>query len=85
MLPLLRFLGDGQERSLREAVEAIAGEFHLTPEERQQLLPSGTSTIIGNRVGWARTYMKKALLIDSTRRGFIRATERGLDVLKKKS
>ncbi|HXB73761.1 MAG TPA: restriction endonuclease [Candidatus Acidoferrales bacterium] len=83
MLPLLRFLGDGRERSLGEAVEAISGEFHLKPEERQQLLPSGTSTVIGSRVGWARTYMKKAGLIDSTRRGFIRATERGLDVLKR--
>jgi restriction system protein len=83
MLPLLRFLSDGRERSLGEAVEAISAEFHLTPEERQQLLPSGTSTVIGSRVGWARTYMKKAGLIDSTRRGFIRATERGLDVLKR--
>src|SRR5437660_5610359 len=82
MLPLLRFLSDGRERSLGEAVEAISGEFHLTPEERQQLLPSGTSTVIGSRVGWARTYMKKAGLIESTRRGFIRATEPGLDVLK---
>ena len=82
MLPLLRFLGDGRERSLGEAVEAISGEFHLTPDERQQLLPSGTGTVIGSRVGWARTYMKKAGLIDSTRRGFIRATERGLGVLK---
>ncbi len=67
-----------------EAVEAIAGEFDLTPEDRQQLLPSGTGTVIGSRVGWARTYMKKAGLIDSTRRGFIRATLRGLDVLKRK-
>jgi len=83
MLPLLRFLGDGRERSLGEAVEAISGEFHLTPDQRQQLLPSGTSTVIGSRVGWARTYMKKAGLIDSTRRGFIRITERGLDVLKR--
>src|SRR5882672_2372784 len=83
MLPLLRFLGDGRERSLGEAVETISVEFHLTPEERQQLLPSGTSTVIGSRVGWARTYMKKAGLIDSTRRGFIRITERGLDVLKR--
>jgi restriction system protein len=82
MLPLLRLLGDGRERSLSEAIEAISDEFHLTPDERQQLLPSGTSTVIGSRVGWARTYMKKAGLVDSTRRGFIRATERGLDVLK---
>jgi len=61
MHPLLRFLSDGRERSLGEAIEAISGEFHLTAEERQQLLPGGTSTVIGSRVGWARTYMKKAL------------------------
>ncbi|MGO9262733.1 MAG: restriction endonuclease [Bryobacteraceae bacterium] len=83
MLPLLRLLGDGRERPLGEAVEAISEKFHLTPDERQQLLPSGTSTVIGSRVGWARTYMKKAGLIDSTRRGFIRIAERGMDVLRR--
>ena len=84
MLPLLRLLGDGRERSLAEAVEAISTEFRLAPDERQQLIPSGTSTVIGNRVGWARTYMKKAGLVDSSKRGFVRATGRGLDVLKQK-
>jgi restriction system protein len=82
MLPLLRFLGDGCERSVGEAVEAISNEFRLTPEQRQQLLPSGTSTVIGSRVGWARTYMKKAGLLDSAKRGVIRITDRGVEVLK---
>ena len=40
MLPLLRFLGDGRERSFGEAVEAIAVEFHLTTDDRQRLLPT---------------------------------------------
>lgn len=82
MLPLLRFLRDGKERSLGEAVDAIADHFKLPPEDRQQLLPSGASTVIGNRVGWARTYLKKAGLIESTRRGFFRLTDRGQEVLK---
>jgi restriction system protein len=82
MLPLLRFLRDAKEHSLGEAVDAIADHFKLPPEERQQLLPSGASTVIGNRVGWARTYMKKAGLIESTRRGFFRLTDRGQEVLK---
>jgi restriction system protein len=84
MLPLLRLLGDNRERSLSEAIEAISDEFHLTLDERQKLLPSGTSTVIGSRVGWARTYMKKAGLVYSTRRGFVRVTSRGLEVLKSK-
>jgi restriction system protein len=81
MLPLLRFLRDGREHSLGEAVDAVADHFKLPPEERQQLLPSGASTVIGNRVGWARTYLKKAGLIESTRRGFFRLADRGQDVL----
>jgi restriction system protein len=84
MLPLLRYFGDGQEHSLSEAVEAISAEYKLTPEERLQLLPSGTTTYIGNRVGWARTYMKKAGLLESPRRGVVRITDRGKEVLRKK-
>lgn len=84
MLPLLRYLGDGGEHPSAEVVDAMANEFGLSAGERQQLLPSGTSTVIGSRVGWARTYMKKAGLIDSPRRGVIRITERGAAVLKKK-
>lgn len=84
MLPLLRYLADGREHTLNECVEAMANEFGLTPEERLQFLPSGTSTVIGNRVGWARTYMKKAGLLESPRRGVFRITERGTQILKKK-
>lgn len=84
MLPLLRFAGDGAEHSLREAIEALAGEFKLSDEERRELLPSGQQEIFDNRVGWARTYMKKAGLLRTTRRGFFEITERGNDALKKK-
>jgi restriction system protein len=77
MLPVLRFLGDGNEHHIGEVVEHVAEEFKLSPEEREQLLGSGQQTIIRNRVGWARTYLKKAGLIQSTRRGFLRISERG--------
>ncbi len=81
-LPLLKFVGDRKEHSLRETIEALSEEFDLTDEERQELLPSGQQATFGNRVGWARTYMKKAGLLESTRRGYVRITERGLDVLR---
>src|SRR5215471_13815412 len=84
MLPLLRFLRDGKEHSLGEAVDAVSDHFTLAPDERQQLLPSGASTVIGNRVGWARMYLKKAGLVESPRRGFFRLTDRGHEVLKGK-
>lgn len=84
MLPLLRFLKDGKEHNLAEVVDSLADEFDLSPEERQQLLASGQQTVIRNRAGWARTYLKKAGLIASARRGYFCITERGQSVLASK-
>lgn len=77
MLPLLRFLSDKQERPMAQVVEAMAAEFKLSPDDRQRLLPSGASTFIGSRVGWARTYLKKAGLVELPRRGTVRITAQG--------
>lgn len=82
MLPLLRRLGDGAEHSLRELIIQLGEEFGLTDAERKELLRSGGQPVFDNRVGWARTYMKKARLLESSRRGWLRITPRGLDVLK---
>lgn len=83
MLPLLRLTATkpGDEFSLRQSVETLASEFGLSEEERAQLLPSGRQPVFDNRVGWAATYFKKAGLLESTRRGYFRITQRGLDLL----
>lgn len=84
MLPLLRLLGDGKEHRLRDVVSALEQQFGLTKEERKALLPSGQQPIFHNRVGWARTYLKNAGLLEAPRRGWMRITDRGLEVLKQK-
>ena len=81
MLPLLQLAADQQEHALRETIDALADEFNLTDEDRNELLPSGRQATFQNRVGWARTYLKKAGLLQSTRRGYYQITERGLSVL----
>lgn len=81
MLPLLRSCEDQKEHSLRETVEILAAYFHLTPEELKEMLPSGQQEIFLNRVGWARTYLKKAGLLESTKRGYFKITDRGKKVL----
>lgn len=84
MLPLLEFLQDGQEHSLREAYDSLSEHFKLSEEERKQLLPSGQQGIFHNRVGWARTYLKKSGLLEATRRGYFKITELGLSTLNQK-
>ena len=81
MLPLLRIAADEQEHVVGEVVQELAEQFRLTPEDRKQLLPSGRQAAFDNRVGWARTYLAKAGLLESTGRGRFHITGRGLDVL----
>ena len=84
MLPLLKFVGKKKEEtSTSEAVEFLASELHLTEDDIKELLPSGIQSAFVNRVGWASTYMKKAGLLESTRRGFYRITNRGKELLEK--
>lgn len=83
MLPLLRFAADGNEHSLREAIEGLSGKFGLTDAEKKEMLPSGQQPRFDNRVAWARSYMSKAALLEATRRGHFRITQRGREVLSK--
>ncbi|MGC9361187.1 MAG: restriction endonuclease [Anaerolineae bacterium] len=81
MLPLLQYAGDGEERSLRATIKALADGFELSEEERRELLPSGAQPVFDNRVSWARTYLKKAGLLTATRHGYAKITPRGKEVL----
>ncbi len=82
MLPLLKYAGDQKEHSLAKTTEELAQEFQLTEEEKKELLPSGQQAIFLNRVGWAKTYLTKASLLESTRRGIFKITDLGIQVLK---
>ncbi len=84
MLPLLNLAADGEEHRLRDAIEELADHFKLTEDERKELLPSGSQATFDNRVGWARTYMKKAGLLESPRRGYFRITDQGIQAAEQK-
>jgi restriction system protein len=63
-------------------VEFLANHFQLTSEERKELLPSGQQPAFNNRVGWAGTYLKKAGLLESPKRGVFHISARGIKVLE---
>lgn len=83
MAPLLRLSNDGEIHKFRAAIEELSTYFKLTDDERKELLPSGKQPTFDNRVGWARTYMTKAGLLLSPKRGLFQITDRGKDVLSK--
>jgi len=81
MLPLLKLVKAEGPISNQSAIEKISDEFKLTKEERLELLPSGQQEKITNRVIWARTYLKKAGLLDSPSRGINVITDEGIKLL----
>ncbi len=82
MLPLLNFSSDEKEHSFKDTVDSLATQFGLTSEEQEELLPSGKQSRFDNRVAWARSYFKQAGLVENTRRGYFKISQRGLDLLK---
>jgi restriction system protein len=81
-LPLLQTCSDGKEYKLSDVIDTISKHFNLTEEEFNERLPSGKQTVIRNRTAWSCTYLKKAGLLESKRRGFFNITETGSEVLK---
>ena len=81
MRPLLDHLSDGEVRRNQETNEYLAQHFQLTDEEQSEMLPSGYARLFDNRIGWAKTHLKKAELIEAPGRGQYRITKRGLEAL----
>lgn len=82
MLPILKLLADEKKHRFLEIKNTIAQQFDLNENERNEKLPSGAQSIFDNRVGWAKTYLKKAGLIDYPERGYVIINAKGKDILK---
>jgi len=78
MLPVLSESSkSGGEVRISDVRSRIAEQLDLTPEDLEKRLPSGRQGAFENRVHWAKFYLGKAGLIESTGRGRFRITARG--------
>jgi restriction system protein len=82
MKPLLMEVKDGAVYKIKDVTDALARQLNLTSEDLAEMLPSGRQTVFKNRVGWAKTYLKKAGLLDSPARATIAITKAGKKVVK---
>ncbi len=81
ILPFLQILVDRKEHEITEIRNILAKEFNLTDNDLAEEIPSGGKKFAG-RVGWARTYLKGAKLIDSPKRAHFVINERGVKALE---
>ena len=78
----LTCLEDGNVHSLQEIREYCMNALELSDTDRNEQLPSGRN-LVRDRVGWARTHLKKAGLIGSPTKAHFAITDLGRQVLKK--
>jgi restriction system protein len=69
---------------MRDLIDRIASDLNLTQAEREQEIPSGGTTLIANRVHWAKTYLKQARLLEQPKRGMVQISPAGRDLLQSK-
>lgn len=78
---MLQLLGNGQKMTLNEVMQQLTDYFNLTEEHLKIKVPSGQMGLFRNRVGWTRSYLKKAGLIAYPERGVYEITDEGIKFL----
>ena len=80
---VLLSLQDGGTHSMKEVRDFIISTLHLTEQDLAETLPSNPkSSVFSGRVGWAKTYLLKAQMIDSPQRGHNFITPSGKALLE---
>lgn len=81
MKPLLIAVSDGETYKMKDVTALLAEQLNLSSDDLAEMLPSGRQTVFKNRVGWAKTYLKKAGLLESPARATIVITDAGKKVV----
>lgn len=77
----LEVLSDNAPHKIGEIRNILATVFHLSDEERRELLPSGKQFLFNNRVNWTASYLKQAGLVKNISRGTYQISDSGKSVL----
>ena len=81
MLPLLSSIEDRRAYSMDDLERMVAERLNVSEDVLNELTPNRQMTKVRNRLGWAKSYLKKAGLVDYPSRGVVTITEKGKGVL----
>lgn len=79
--PVLNFLRDGNEHTLKSIIEEMKRIFEMTEEDAHEQVRGGGETKLHNRTQWATTYLGKAGLLVRPKRGVSKITPKGMELL----
>lgn len=79
---VLKVLNNHDEMRLKDIVSEVSDLLNLSIEDRNLMLDNNKSTIIYYRLGWTKTYLVKAGLLETIKRGVFKITPEGKSVLQ---
>ena len=82
MLPLLKYISDGQIHHIQEAIGFLAKQLNLTEDDLNEWLPSKSQKKFYNRVYWAKAHLKMAGVLENKGKGQFQISNRGTEILK---
>jgi len=84
MTPALEAFKDGEPKNHSVVEKFITSIFGFSEKELKELLPSGSQTVVRNRLNWAIYYMYRAGLLEKEKRGIYKITDTGRKTLSDK-
>jgi restriction system protein len=82
MAPTLAYLCQCPEDvPIAKLEEEVAKALKLSRQDLSYALKNGHQSVFASRLNWARAYLVKAGLIETSRRGYYRARERGRELV----
>lgn len=79
---VLQVLNQHEELKLKDLVNEVCDILNLSEEDRNETLENDKSTLIYYRIGWTKTYLAKAGLVATVKRGIFKITSEGKKVLE---
>lgn len=80
-LPTLKQFGDKGNHTANEIASRLADALGLSEDDRNEMYPTGSGTVLTGRVSWVVRYLIHAGLLERTKKGVYAITERGLSLL----
>jgi restriction system protein len=84
MTPVLEGFSDKKEKKVKEVEIYVSQKMNLTQEQMDEIIPSGTQTVLRNRIAWAAFHLYKAGLLERVKRGHYKITSLGEKALSNK-
>lgn len=81
LLPLLRGIKDGRKYSMDDLEKMVAENLNLSKDVLSELMLDRHTTKVRHRLGWAKSYLKNAGLVEYPSRGLVMITVKGSDIL----